>query len=80
MSKRIALLDVVEVRRDLPERGVSRGLRGTIVESLGGGAYEVEFADGTGATVRMAALDSSDLKVVSSGSSPATEDQGPRAS
>lgn len=80
MSKRIAVLDVVEVRRDVPERGVSRGLRGTIVESLGRGAYEVEFADGSGRTVKMAALRASDLAVVGRKTSPATEDPGPCAS
>jgi hypothetical protein len=42
------LLDVVALTDDLPERGLSRGQVGTLVEQLGTETFEVEFCDDEG--------------------------------
>ena len=39
------LLDVVALTEDMPERHLQCGQVGTIVETLGPGVFEVEFAD-----------------------------------
>lgn len=41
---------------DLPDKGLQRGQVGTIVEVLGDGVYEVEFADLNGETYAMLSL------------------------
>lgn len=48
--------DVVALLEDLPERGLRRGQVGTVVESLGSDAFEIEFADEQGRTYATAAL------------------------
>jgi hypothetical protein len=50
MSNEIQLLDVVAVTEDLPQRGLSRGQVGTVVETLAPGVFEVEFCDNAGRT------------------------------
>jgi hypothetical protein len=52
----IALLSVVALLEDLPEKGLLRGQVGTIVESLAPGVYEVEFSDDSGRTYASLAL------------------------
>src|SRR5262245_43988 len=49
-------LDIVEVTEDLPEFGVRRGERGTVVEAFDypKEAYVLEFIDGAGSTSRLA--------------------------
>jgi len=56
MSRTPRLLDVVALTVDLPERGLVQEQVGTIVETLDGGAYEVEFSDGDGRTYATLAL------------------------
>lgn len=58
------LLDVVELLVDLPERGVTAGSRGCIVEAFAGGKYEVEFTDGEGETMAQVVLPRSRFIVV----------------
>ena len=58
------LLDVVALTEDLPERRLVRGQVGTIVESLGSGAFEVEFCDNDGRTYAMLALKTSQLMLL----------------
>jgi hypothetical protein len=45
MSESIKLLDVVALTVDLPERNMTRGQVGTVVEELAPGVFEVEFSD-----------------------------------
>lgn len=52
----LAMLSVVALLEDLPEKGLRRGQVGTIVESLAPGVYEVEFSDDSGATYASLAL------------------------
>ena len=53
MSDTLALLDVVALLTDAPERGLVRGQVGTVVERLAPDVFEVEFSDDEG---RMYAL------------------------
>jgi hypothetical protein len=50
------LLDVVALVDDVPEKGLTRGQVGTIVELLVPGVFEVEFSDLDGQTYASAAL------------------------
>ena len=64
MKSPIKLLDVVALTEDLPERGLSRGQVGTIVESLTPDAFEVEFSDDEGRTYATLALRADQLMVL----------------
>jgi hypothetical protein len=50
---------------DLPERNLSRGQVGTVVEQLAPDVFEVEFCDNDGRTYAMAALCAGQLMVLS---------------
>ena len=56
MSHGVQLLDVVALTEDLPDRKLSRGQVGTVVESLAPNVYEVEFSDDEGRTYASLAL------------------------
>jgi Domain of unknown function (DUF4926) len=56
MKNAIELLDVVALTQDLPERGLSRGQVGTVVETLAPGVFEIEFCDNAGRTYASLAL------------------------
>jgi hypothetical protein len=56
MNRPIQLLDVVALTEDLPQRGLSRGQVGTVVESLAPGVFEVEFSDDQGRSYASLAL------------------------
>ena len=60
----IQLLDVVALTVDVPERGLSRGQVGTVVEALAPGVYEVEFCDNDGRTYASLALRADQLLVL----------------
>lgn len=60
----IAVLDVVALLEDLPERGLSRGQVGTVVEELAPAVYEVEFSDEDGRTYALLALSAQQLLVL----------------
>jgi len=64
MSRTPRLLDVVALTVDLPGRGLVQGQVGTIVETLDGGAYEVEFSDDDGRTYATLSLHTSQLMVL----------------
>ncbi len=64
MSAPIQLLDVVALTEDTPQRGLSRGQVGTVVESLAPGVYEVEFCDNDGRTYASLALHAEQLLVL----------------
>ena len=55
-DKSIGLLDTVALIEDLPERHLSRGEVGTVVEVLESDVYEVEFSDDQGETYAELAL------------------------
>jgi hypothetical protein len=60
----IHLLDVVALTEDLPERGLSRGQVGTVVEELDPDIFEVEFSDNEGRTYAILALRADQLLVL----------------
>ncbi|MDH4084694.1 MAG: DUF4926 domain-containing protein [Nitrospira sp.] len=64
MNQEIRVLDVVALTEDVPDRGLLRGQVGTVVESLGPGVFEVEFADNDGRTYAMLPLKSNQLLVL----------------
>ena len=64
MNGEIHLLDVVALTEDIPDRGLLRGQVGTVVESLGPGAFEVEFVDNEGRTYATLPLRASQLLVL----------------
>ena len=64
MASSIQLLDVVALTEDLPERGLTRGQVGTVVESLAPNVYEVEFCDNDGRTYAMLPLRADQLMVL----------------
>ncbi len=64
MNPEIRVLDVVALTEDIPDRSLLRGQVGTVVESLGPGAFEVEFVDNDGRTYAMLPLKSSQLLVL----------------
>ena len=64
MRANIHLLDVVALTEDLPERGLSRGQVGTVVEELVPDAVEVEFSDNEGRTYATLALLADPLMVL----------------
>ena len=64
MSNGIQLLDVVALTEDVPERGLSRGQVGTVVQSLAPAVFEVEFCDNEGRTYSSLALRADQLLVL----------------
>jgi hypothetical protein len=64
MNKPIERRDVVALTCDLPDKGLVAGQVGTVVEPLGGDAYEVEFADDDGRAYAMAAVPADRLLVL----------------
>ncbi len=52
------LFDTVALLNDIPEKGLTRGQVGTIVEELDSDVFEVEFSDNQGRTYAMLALSS----------------------
>ncbi len=56
MRTAICLLDVVALTEALPERDLSRGQVGTVVETLAPDVFEVEFSDNDARTYATLAL------------------------
>ena len=56
MNAGIELLDVVALTEDVPQRGLTRGQVGTVVELLAPGVFEVEFCDNDGRTYALLSL------------------------
>ena len=64
MAHRIRELDVVALLHAIPEAGLVQGQVGTIVEELGGPAYEVEFCGDDGQAYAMLAIKEDNLMVL----------------
>lgn len=64
MANRIKELDVVALLRDLPVAGLVQGQVGTVVETLGQSAYEVEFCGDDGKAYAILAIKEDDLMVL----------------
>ncbi len=60
----IKIFDTVALLKDLPLKMVVFGQVGTVVEILGDGIFEVEFADNSGETIAEFAVDSKDLMLL----------------
>ncbi len=64
MPSKIRELDVVALLRDLPEANLVQGQVGTVVETLGESAYEVEFCGDDGKAYAMLGIKEDDLIVL----------------
>ena len=64
MAEAIKVLSIVALTIDVPERNLTRGQVGTIVEELGRDVFEVEFADDHGRTYATAPLPASALMIL----------------
>lgn len=64
MNDRPRLLDTVALTCDVEEGALVRGQVGTIVETLGDDAFEVEFSDDDGRTYAAHALRTDQLLVL----------------
>jgi len=65
MMKRPRMLEVVALRRDLPEFHLKAGHIGTVVEVFEPDAVMVEFLDGEGDTVALLDLNDADVRTAS---------------
>lgn len=61
MNEKPKILDVAALLEPHPERNLSRGQVGTIVEDLGGGVFEVEFSDNNGETIATIPVNEKDI-------------------
>jgi hypothetical protein len=64
MPDRPKNFDVVALTADLPERKLSRGQVGTVVETLAPGVFEVEFCDDDGRTYALLSLRADELMLL----------------
>ncbi len=64
MLNKIKELDVVALLRDLPEAKLTKGQVGTVVETLGESAYEVEFCGNDGKVYALLGIKEEDLMVL----------------
>lgn len=64
MKQKVKLLDVVALTQELPERELSLGQVGTVVELLAPDVYEVEFTDNNGRTFAELAVRAEQLLVL----------------
>jgi len=63
-NKNPALLDVVAVLSDIPEKGIARGQVGTVIEHLDHTTALVEFSDEDGRAYAIVPCLSSDLLIL----------------
>jgi hypothetical protein len=64
MKQKVKLLDVVALTQELPNRDLSLGQVGTVVEVLAPDVYEVEFTDNDGRTFAEFAVRAEQLLVL----------------
>ena len=64
MHNGIHLLDVVALTEELPERRLTKGQVGTVVEELAPDVFEVEFCDNQGRTYATLALRADQLMIL----------------
>lgn len=61
MNEKPKITDVVALLEPYPEKNLSRGQVGTIVEDLGGGVFEIEISDNNGETIAMLPVNEKDI-------------------
>jgi hypothetical protein len=64
IKKNIKQLDVVALTESLPDRGLTQGQVGTVVEELAPDVFEVEFCDNQGRTYATLSLNAEQLIVL----------------
>jgi hypothetical protein len=64
MKQKVKLLDVVALMQEMPNRELSLGQVGTVVEVLAPDVFEVEFSDNEGRTFAELALKADQLLVL----------------
>ena len=64
MSNGIEMLDTVALLRDIPEAQLVQGQVGTVVETLGASAYEVEFCGEDGRAYATLGIEAKDLMIL----------------
>lgn len=64
MKQKVKLLDVVDLTQEMPNRELSLGRVGTVVEILAPDVFEVEFSDIEGRTFAELALKADQLLVL----------------
>lgn len=64
MINEIKELDVVALLRDIPDAKLAKGQVGTVVETLGESAYEVEFCGDDGRAYAILGVAAKDLMVL----------------
>jgi hypothetical protein len=63
-AMKLALLDTVVLKRDLPEHGLRAGDLGAVVEIYGADGVEVEFVRASGQTKALVTLKTADVRSV----------------
>ena len=63
-DEQIKLLDIVALLKEMPEKRLSRGQIGTIVEKYSATDFEVEFSDNSGRTICLLMLTTDDVMVL----------------
>lgn len=64
MKDKVKLLDVVALTEDMPDRKLTRGQVGTVIELLAPDVFEVEFTDSDGRAYAELAVKSENLLVL----------------
>lgn len=59
--QKIKVLDTVALLTDIPEKNLSKGQVGTVVEKLDGNTFEIEFSNIKGETILTTPLNRKDL-------------------
>jgi hypothetical protein len=62
---KFAQLDIVVLRRDVPEHGLRAGDLGTVAEIYGKNGLDVEFVQASGQTKALVTLKTPDVRAVS---------------
>lgn len=61
MNNRLKILDVVALLKNIPGQNLVLGQVGTIVETLNGNVFEVEFSGSNGETIATAPVEGDSL-------------------
>jgi len=61
---KIKLYDVVALLEDIPEKNLSRGQVGTLVEKLDDNIFEIEFSDDAGKTYALVPVEAKNFLVL----------------
>ena len=63
-TKKLKVLDVVALLKDIPAKNLVSGQVGTLVEELDENIFEVEFCNNKGETIAMASIEAENLLVL----------------